>query len=138
MALVKCPECDKEISDTTDVCIHCGYKINETNKQNTTNCLSKKGILIVIILLVILIIVFLNNKNENDTTESLVSCDDLSHFIDKAKTSYAKERGYNVNLVNCRFFNYIKYTDTGEHAIDISCESPNKLYSKDFKYKCKK
>ena len=26
MALVKCPECGKEISDTVHTCIHCGYK----------------------------------------------------------------------------------------------------------------
>ena len=33
MALIKCPECNKEISDTTDVCIYCGYKINKTNRR---------------------------------------------------------------------------------------------------------
>lgn len=26
MALIKCPECGKEISDTAKVCPHCGYK----------------------------------------------------------------------------------------------------------------
>jgi len=31
MALAKCPECGKEISDTVDTCIHCGYKIVEQN-----------------------------------------------------------------------------------------------------------
>ncbi|CAH0532796.1 hypothetical protein VST7929_00643 [Vibrio stylophorae] len=25
MALINCPECNKEISDTADHCIHCGY-----------------------------------------------------------------------------------------------------------------
>lgn len=138
MALIRCPECDKEISDTSDICINCGYKINKTNTKNTANFPPKKGLLIIIALLVVIVIVYLNNKKENDTTESLVSCDELSHFIDKAKTSYAKEKGYNVNLVNCKFFNYIEYTNTGEYAIDISCESPNKLYNKGFTYKCKK
>lgn len=27
MALIKCPECGKEVSDRSDVCIHCGYPI---------------------------------------------------------------------------------------------------------------
>ena len=27
MALIKCPECGKEISDKSDKCIHCGYPI---------------------------------------------------------------------------------------------------------------
>ena len=32
MALMKCPECNKEISDTTNVCIHCGYKIGSNSQ----------------------------------------------------------------------------------------------------------
>lgn len=27
MALVKCPECGKEISNTAKKCIHCGYRL---------------------------------------------------------------------------------------------------------------
>lgn len=27
MSLIKCPECEKEISDKSDKCIHCGYPI---------------------------------------------------------------------------------------------------------------
>jgi ribosomal protein L37E len=29
MALIKCPECGKEVSDRSDQCIHCGYPIKE-------------------------------------------------------------------------------------------------------------
>ena len=29
MALIKCPECNKEISDTAKNCIHCGYVLKE-------------------------------------------------------------------------------------------------------------
>ena len=36
MALITCPECNKEVSDTNKKCPHCGYKLN-VNKQ-------KKGI----------------------------------------------------------------------------------------------
>lgn len=32
MALIKCPECNKEVSDKAPACIHCGYPIS----QNTT------------------------------------------------------------------------------------------------------
>ncbi len=31
MALVNCPECGKEVSDSTKTCIHCGYKLNKNN-----------------------------------------------------------------------------------------------------------
>ena len=35
MALIKCPECGKEISDTADKCIHCGCPLhNENNNGN--------------------------------------------------------------------------------------------------------
>lgn len=27
MALIKCPECGKEVSDKAEVCIHCGYPL---------------------------------------------------------------------------------------------------------------
>lgn len=30
MALIKCPECGKEISDKSPVCINCGYPLNQT------------------------------------------------------------------------------------------------------------
>lgn len=29
MALIKCPECNKEVSDKAEVCIHCGYPLNK-------------------------------------------------------------------------------------------------------------
>ena len=34
MALIKCPECDKEISDKALQCIHCGYPINTTESKD--------------------------------------------------------------------------------------------------------
>ena len=29
MALIKCPECGKEISDKASICVNCGYPISE-------------------------------------------------------------------------------------------------------------
>lgn len=37
MALIKCPECGKEISDKAKVCIHCGYPISEIIEQQNHN-----------------------------------------------------------------------------------------------------
>ena len=43
MALIKCPECDKEISDTAKVCPSCGYKQKKLDiakhKKISTNIL---------------------------------------------------------------------------------------------------
>lgn len=44
MALIKCSECGKEISDTSKVCIHCGYSLKRNSMNN-----KKKIILYVII-----------------------------------------------------------------------------------------
>lgn len=32
MALIKCPECGKEVSDKASACINCGYPIQDTNQ----------------------------------------------------------------------------------------------------------
>ena len=36
MAIIKCPECGKEISDDATVCIHCGYPIQKQTENSTT------------------------------------------------------------------------------------------------------
>lgn len=33
MALICCPECGKEVSDTSDICIHCGHKIKTKKNE---------------------------------------------------------------------------------------------------------
>lgn len=37
MALINCPECGKEVSDTAPVCIHCGYVINKSQTKEVRN-----------------------------------------------------------------------------------------------------
>lgn len=49
MALIKCPECNKEISDTAKRCPNCGYKFPIKNKKNI--CI----IILVIIAIVIIV-----------------------------------------------------------------------------------
>lgn len=48
MALIKCPECEKEISDTVKKCPNCGYKFK--------NAVNKKAIIIIILVICILVI----------------------------------------------------------------------------------
>lgn len=54
MALIRCPECNKEISDTVDTCIHCGYKLN--NKKTNPN----KNEIIKLVLPMILVLLLKN------------------------------------------------------------------------------
>lgn len=35
MSLIKCPECEKEISDSVNQCIHCGYILKKESKEDT-------------------------------------------------------------------------------------------------------
>ena len=42
MALIKCPECNKEISDKSKICIHCGYPLEE-ELQTTKSNIFKEG-----------------------------------------------------------------------------------------------
>ena len=36
MALIKCPECNEDISDSVDTCIHCGYRLKNQNDDIKT------------------------------------------------------------------------------------------------------
>ena len=62
MALIKCPECGKEISDRTEACPYCAYPIVKLNENNTVaqkelhNTETKKHI---------------DNSSETDNTKSL-------------------------------------------------------------------
>lgn len=47
MALIKCPECGKEISNKAKCCIHCGYPLDEISSNEykdilTRECLNEK------------------------------------------------------------------------------------------------
>lgn len=50
MALIKCPECNKEVSDTVKKCPHCGYKISNKSKKD-------RKIIILIIAIAIIVII---------------------------------------------------------------------------------
>ena len=47
MALIKCKECGKEISDTSKKCIHCWAKIKKEKSKNSSK-IKKKLILILL------------------------------------------------------------------------------------------
>ena len=71
MALIKCPECGKQISDMAKSCPHCGYAKNinqNTNKKPKTNNLKSKfnvKYLIVIVLVLAAIYIFFSKSNQS-------------------------------------------------------------------------
>ncbi len=44
MALIKCPECKKEISDTVKKCPHCGFNLKKDKIKNDVNIVKNKVI----------------------------------------------------------------------------------------------
>ena len=43
MALIKCPECRKEVDDAVKICPECGYQLNEVDGLNTSITVNKKN-----------------------------------------------------------------------------------------------
>jgi len=46
MALIKCPECGKEVSDKASACIHCGYPLAEEKTENNESACALKKVVI--------------------------------------------------------------------------------------------
>lgn len=91
MALIKCPECGKEISDKASACPNCGNPMDKIFKNSKTNKNWVLRILIVCFILV-LIILFFNMTGSNDKKHTSASSeknlevnikpDDFSYSID--------------------------------------------------------
>jgi len=125
MALIKCPECNNEISDSINNCIYCGYKIN--NNSNKTSIV--KIILVVIALLIFGMIMYknINNKKatnpsnqENDTitsNDNLEKCSNSAYFISLLQGEiYARENwDATINITKC---NHFRHTND---SISVSC-----------------
>lgn len=73
MALIKCPECDKKISDKAESCPHCGYSFEKkvSNNGNLVNLKGKwnnKYFLVILLILVGGYFIFFNNPKENTSS----------------------------------------------------------------------
>ncbi len=68
MALISCPECNKQISDTATACIGCGAKVIKCKSQSSG--LSTFFKVIIGVLVVLWVIGTLSNKDGTSTTAS--------------------------------------------------------------------
>lgn len=55
MALVKCRECGKEISDTAKKCVHCGAPLKDGDFSKELKALKRVAIVVIIALAVVFI-----------------------------------------------------------------------------------
>ena len=106
MALIKCEECGKEISDTAKVCVNCGVK-TEIAKLKSKK-LKKISIIALVIILVIsgIIVIYNNNdlvksknkaisllkKYKNDQIDTPKLVDELEQLLNDVERLYEKEK----------------------------------------------
>lgn len=100
MALIKCPECNHEISDTATTCPNCGYPIKrkqhvDTFKNSTQSFTQKykKQIVVAIIILLLLVcgIIALIVKNNALTEEEQKAVDIIQEQFDDMSNSKKEE-----------------------------------------------
>ncbi|MDE5604751.1 MAG: zinc ribbon domain-containing protein [Eubacterium sp.] len=125
MALINCPECNKEISDTVKACPHCGYSFeksvpqlpenttgNEDNSSLSKNRNSKKVIIPIVIIIVLVFVAvgvyFLATANSRNYekavelykaenySESLEIFNKISDYNDSA--DYIKKCEYELSV----------------------------------------
>lgn len=71
MALIKCPECGKSMSDKAEKCPHCGYSAikkvsNNINLESLKENWNNKYLIIILLVLVVGYFVFFNKPKENN------------------------------------------------------------------------
>lgn len=59
--LIKCPECDNEISDKANYCPHCGYPLQQEDDEEH-NCDAKTGVVILILGILGIVLEFAINR----------------------------------------------------------------------------
>lgn len=75
MALIKCPECSQDISDSANACVHCGYRIKKKidYKRIEKNALIILGIVISILIIVICMINISQAFDENAESSEIAT-----------------------------------------------------------------
>ena len=103
MALIKCKECNKEISDNAKQCPNCGVTIKKGNK---TLLFLAIGATIVIIIIVIIIFI-LNNTNNSDTNNTNNSDTNNTNNSDTNNTNNSDANNTNTS----EYVNFITISD---------------------------
>jgi len=106
MALIKCPKCNKEISDTTKKCIHCKTKIKSTNNTLKINYKIVIPTSIIILFLIVSFIAYKIDDNKihyNDKKqdiEEVQTNDENNSNNEQENTSSADniDNNYNSNI----------------------------------------
>lgn len=91
MALIKCPECQTEISDQSKFCPNCGYGLNAMSIENKNKIKKMLFSVIGIIVAIILIVVIYDactvsiDELEEDLRKSKQELEDIQDELDDLK-----------------------------------------------------
>ena len=105
MAMIQCPECGKEISDTAKACPNCGYPLQKEKKQLS---IKKIGIVAMIALLVLGSILFvmtskLNAAEQKEVDYVIIAISDIGEVnIESGSKIDEAEKLYNELSKKCK------------------------------------
>lgn len=127
MALIQCPECGKEISDTINKCPHCGYSVKP---RLILDNIKKKNVFIglftIIALIIIIFILTSINRDPMDiavkkcitaTRENLLAPDSMIVYAVYAKSDLSSERGDAI----------LREAETSEEYDEIIAQEPDDI-----------
>ena len=118
MALIKCPECGKEISDKATLCPNCGYEGFKKKKKIIKKNIVIIGIIVTIIVLVIAMLILSqfvlknNELNKNSEQTQLIDVETVDDFLENFSDCAASY------LLTSKALKYIKNNaDKGEYFV---------------------
>ncbi len=131
MALVKCTECGKEISDKAEICPNCGYKNNsfENNSQLQNKKKQKKKYVIVVICImmliaIIMVIIYFSTKDIRE-----IANDNMPPQFENVKNEISIMVGETIDFNEWIETNNIKSTDNVTENIKIEIDDTSVDFS---------
>ena len=99
MALTKCPECGKEVSDTATKCPNCGYKIKKGLTQETKLKIKKIAAIVVIVALIALVVLIILKVTHKEVIHG-ISWGMTPSQVEEQETKYSGVSGTYVKENN--------------------------------------
>lgn len=121
MALINCPECGRQVSDSAPQCPGCGYAISKKNNNQLVNkaidCIVKRPIVFFVCIVTIICLVIFVKVGDSNTSRG--SSNNYYH------NTYSSENSVNASTI----FNNLKMSNfsasLGAHGGKMSCEVQN-------------
>lgn len=142
MALIKCPECGKEISDKATSCPGCGYKISKTYKKISIPKYIYLGILFIVAILSLIFLISKNHKNKYEIAEGIylgMTRDNAMKILNPKFDVYIPNNEPKITIMindvtekNKDAWNYFNINESGVWYIGLTFNDKELLESVDF------